>query len=223
MFWNLFREELLVQMELSSDERTRAWRARKDRLDMTTGRTWPIHNLSQDALSARKFFLHEFWHIFVDDRPVHRCAINTHANAPPNSVFSFALAILDKICGWEQERKWVGSLLVECVWIFIKAVLCNGQQPPENELQGRMLSIMQSVNGVCEDAFNDEHEWVTQITVPELESRALADLDYNFEIPCMVQCGWLWFSAPSRSDQSYEDNGTQLEVYHEVTNMAIRT
>ena len=67
---------------------------------------------------------------------------------------------MDKICVWEQERTWVGSLFAACMWIYTEAVLCNGRQPPENDLQRRVLAIMEIVNWVCEDAFNDEREWV---------------------------------------------------------------
>ena len=61
------------------------------------------HNWSQDALSARFFILNEFWHIFVHDWPVERDAVNTHANAQPKSVFSFALTLMDNVLGWRGE------------------------------------------------------------------------------------------------------------------------
>ena len=80
-----------------------------------------------------------------------------------------------------------------------------------------MLTIMESVNWVCEDAFNDQHEWVTQLTMSEWEEHVLVDLDYDIDVPCVVQWALLWFSAPSRSNQYFEGNGTHSEVYHEVT------
>ena len=105
-----------------------AWRNKKDQLDMTNGITWSICNWSQDALSARKCVLNDFWHIFVYDGPVDRCAMNTLANAQRKSVFSLALTVMDNIVGWEEERKWVGSLIAACMWIYTKTVLCNGRR-----------------------------------------------------------------------------------------------
>ena len=97
---------------------------------------------------------------------MHRHAVNTHANAQPKSVFPFALTLMDKIRGWE-ERKKVGSLCATSLWIYTEAVLCNGRQQSEENLQWRLLAIMESANWVREDAFNEEHEWVTQITISE--------------------------------------------------------
>ena len=108
---------------------------------------------SQEALGSRKFILNEFWHIFVHDWPIPRSAVNTHANAQPKSVSPFAPTLMDKILGWEEERQWVGSLFVACMWIFTKAVLCNERHHPEDEIVRRLLAIMESVNWVCEDAF----------------------------------------------------------------------
>ena len=51
---------------------------------------------------AREDVLNEFGQIFVEDRPVHRDAINILANVQSKAVFSFAVAVIDKICGWAQ-------------------------------------------------------------------------------------------------------------------------
>ena len=52
-----------------------------------------------------------FGNFFVDDKPVHRYAINIHATVKSKAVlFSFAMSVLDNIYGWEEEEKWMGSL-----------------------------------------------------------------------------------------------------------------
>ena len=117
---------------------------------------------------------------------MHRHAVNTHANAHSQSVFPFALALMDKIRGWE-ERKKVGSLCAASLWIYTEAVLCNGRHQPEEDLQWRLLAIMESANWVREDAFNEEHEWVTQDIILECLVR----------IPCVIQWALLWFFAPN--------------------------
>ena len=98
----------------------------------------------------------------------------------------------------------------------------DGRQRFEGDLEQRMLAVMESVSCVCEEIFKDEHEWVTQLTMSEWEDRILADLDCNMDIPCVVQWALLWFTAPSRSNLKYEDDGVHDEMYHEVTDTAIR-
>ena len=48
--------------------------------------------------------------------------------------------------------------------IYTKAVLCDGQESTEEYLRRRLLSIMESVNWVCEEAF-EGHEWVSGLTI----------------------------------------------------------
>ena len=119
---------------------------------MTTGRTWPIHDWSHEAWHAREQKLNGFWQIFVDYRTVDRNAIDTHGNAQPKSVFSFCLGSNGQnfvVC--EEERKLVGSVFAPCM-----RMLCDGRELREEYLKRRMLSIMESENWICEDAF-EEH------------------------------------------------------------------
>ena len=51
------------------------------------------------------------------------------------------------------------------------------------------------------------------------EEHGLVDQDCESDIPCVIQWVLLWFSAPSRSNRYYEDNGTYIEAYFEVTSM----
>ena len=189
----------IVCRVFTPEERTTKWLVRKDQLDVKIGRTWERLNWSQDALSARNFILNEFWHIFVHDWTVERDAFNTHANAHSKSVFSFALTLMDNVLVWGRERKWIGTRCAACMWIHTQAVLCNrrvrpevvseqdGSQKLEGGLERRMLTIMESVNWVFEDVIKEEHEWVTQVIISDREDRVLADLDYNIDIPCVVQ------------------------------------
>ena len=79
--------------------------------------------------------LREFWQIFVEDRLVRREAIHTHTHAQSKSVFSYAMAVMDKIEGWEEEEAWVGSRFAACMWIYTEAVLCDGQESPQEYLR----------------------------------------------------------------------------------------
>ena len=51
--------------------------------------------------------------------------------AVPKATFSFAMTVMDKVEGWNEEQ-WVGSYLPACMWIYTKAVLCDGRSrdPP---------------------------------------------------------------------------------------------
>ena len=96
--------------------------------------------------------------IFVDDRPLPRDATDLQANAQPKAVFSHVMTVMDKICGWGEEEKWVGSLFADSMWVYTKCVLCDGQETTQNFMERRMLSIVESVNWVCEEVL-EEYEW----------------------------------------------------------------
>ena len=55
---------------------------------------------------------------------------------------------------------------------------------------------MEVVKWVCDDAF-DEQVWVSEQTITLQEAKVLEALQYDFEVPCVVQWKILWFSAPT--------------------------
>ena len=71
---------------------------------------------------------------------------------------------------------------------------------------------MESNNGVCEEAF-EVHEWVSELTISMQKEEILVALNYRIDVPCVVQWGMLWFSAPSRLNQRLDGNGTKM---HEI-------
>ena len=56
----------------------------------------------------REYTLKEFWEIFVDDRPFGADAIDRQVNVQSKAVFSYAMTLMDKIRGWEDEEKMGG-------------------------------------------------------------------------------------------------------------------
>ena len=42
-------------------------------------------------------------------------------------------------------------------------------------------------------------------------------LNYDLDVPCVIQWELLWFSSPSR--QTFTNNGTNTAKYHETVNM----
>ena len=112
--------------------------------------------------------------------------IDTHANIHSKTVFSHAMTVMDKIYRWEEEEQWVGSNFAACMWIYTKAVLSDGQESTQECLKRRMLSTMESVIWICEEAF-EGHEWVSELTISMHEEEVLVYLDYEFDVPCVVQ------------------------------------
>ena len=51
------------------------------------------------------------------DRYGRREAIPPNALGLPKSVFSYAVTVMDKVEGWNEEE-WVGSRLAACMWIY---------------------------------------------------------------------------------------------------------
>ena len=129
---------------------------------------------------------------------------------------------MDKIDGWEAEATWVGSRLAACMWICTEAVLCDGQERTLEYLRRRLSSIMESVSWVCDESL-EGHEWVSDLTISVQENEHLVALNYETEVPCVVQWGLLWFSSPSRLNQRFANNGTRIAKCNEVINMAIST
>ena len=70
---------------------------------------------------------------------------------------------------------------------------------------------MEAVNCVCDVAL-DEHVWVSELTISCQEAKVLEALQYDTEIPCMVQWGMLWFSPPTTLNNERLNDGVILAV-----------
>ena len=89
----------------------------------------------------------------------------------PKPVFSSTMVVMDKIHGWSDEEKWVGSKLAACMWLYTKMVLTECRKPTsemQEYLKRRTLSIMQCVNWVSAGTL-DDHERVSESTIAEEE------------------------------------------------------
>ena len=62
-------------------------------------------------------------------------------------------------------------------------MLCNEHKSTQEYLKRRMLSVMESVNRVCEEAC-EGHEWVSELA--SMQEEVLVDLDYELDVPCVV-------------------------------------
>ena len=175
------------------------------------------------AMPLREKTLKEFWEIFVDDRPFGAESINRQVNVQSKAVFSYAVTLMDKIRGWEDEESWVGPKFAACMWSYTKEAFIGGQildREQEEYLRKRIMSIRLCTNWVCAGASVDD-EWVSSRTIIQQEEEILSTaLDFKIDAPCVVQWSLLWFSAPINLNRIL---GSELKLikYHEVVNSAI--
>ena len=127
---------------------------------------------------------------------------------------------MDKIEGWEEES-WVGSRFAASIWIYTKAVICNGQNNMQDHWLQLFRSIMEAVNWVCDDAL-DDRVWVSELTISCQERKVLKTLQYDLADLCIVQWGMLWFSAPTNLNRRFLNDRVIREKYNEAINLAFR-
>ena len=138
-FGGLFQEMSLRHLLNLPTQTGFLWRAKKDTMEVATGRTCPIFEWSEIALHTREYVPKKFWQVSVDDRPFDSDPINKHAHVQSKAVFSNAMTVMDNVHGWEGEEKWVGSKFAACMWICPKSVLCGGRQESTQEYLKRWM------------------------------------------------------------------------------------
>ena len=63
------------------------------------------------------------------------------------------------------------------MWIYTKAVLCDGRGRPPQDLRQMLQMIMECVSWVCED-FLREYEWLAEPNVLWQENDILEAMNY---------------------------------------------
>ena len=140
-------------------------------------------------------------------RPYGRCL---HA-AVPKATCTYALTLMVKVGGWSDEKS-IGPKFAVCVRIYTKAV-CK-----KNVVVNRLFGESKIwETEVC----LWEHEWITDTDVTLKENEKLEALNYEIEVPCPLQWGLLWFSAPTNLNQKFMNNGTNIEKFRNIVNHAI--
>ena len=224
MFWELAPEDVIGKpAELQCAEIEREWKRRKHKMEKASRGPWTENEGSPRALQLREYTLRECWEIFVDDRPIGADAMFRHVDVQSKAVCSYAMTMMDKINGREDEERWVGSKFASCMWIYTKEELTRGQRlnlEQQECLKKRIMSILLCTNWVCAGTFVD-HERVSSRTICQQEEEILSmALDLKVDVPCVLQWSLLWFSAPTRLNKIW---GHELKTkkYHEVVNSAI--
>ena len=200
MFWELAPKDLIdMPADLSCAKVERAWKRRKNKMEKISRSFSTANENTPRAVQLREYILEEFWDIFVNDGLLGAEALIRHVHVQSEAVFSYAMTMMDKIEGWEEEERRVGSEFATCMWIYTKKII--------DCLKKRMMSITFCTNWVCAVTFVDE--------VIGME------LDLKIGIPCMVQWCMLLFSASIRLNRTLERQDRKIVKYHGVVNMAI--
>ena len=59
----------------------------------------------------------------MDESPFGADAIYRQVTVQNKAVFFYAMNSMEKIRGWEDEERWVGSQFAVCMWIYTKEAL----------------------------------------------------------------------------------------------------
>ena len=73
------------------------------------------------------------------------------------------------------------------------------------------------MNWICAGTFEDR-EWVSESTIAEQEEEVMGrDLDFNICVPFVVRWSVLWFSAPTRLNQTLE--GEEIKIAEKISKL----
>ena len=78
-------------------------------------------------MQLTEYTLKELWEIFVDDRPFGPDAIFRKIMSNTKQCSPLQWLLMDKIRGWENEERWVGSQFAACMWVYTKEALTRRQ------------------------------------------------------------------------------------------------
>ena len=92
------------------------WKEKKDSMEYLNDRTWRFHAITDYVLRTGSSVLHRFWRDHISDQNGRRSNIPPYAQAPfaavPKATFSFAMTVMDKVEGWNEEK--VGGVKIRC-------------------------------------------------------------------------------------------------------------
>ena len=197
------------------------WKGRKEVMEFLSDTGWTYHGMSAHARKTRTPELNKYWQRHTSDKYGLRGDMSPYVRRPfaavPKAIFSFAMTVMDKVEGWNEEEL-VGSNFVACMWIYTKTVLCDGRRSDKPlDLESIPGIIVASVTGVTEGSLW-EHEWITDTNVTLKENDILEALDYEIDVPCPLQWRVLWLSAPTNLNRKFVNNGTKVEKFIERRN-----
>ena len=193
---------------------TAEWEEKKALFDEKTGKVWRNAELSARA-KLERICREQFWLSFVEDK------FDLDNDIRMKAEFSHVIAVMDKNrrMGRKGRRtRELGGPKIRCEHVDLHKRCCVQRSKPHTKLQDLQIEIYY---GLCDDAL-DEHVWVSEQTTSLQEAKVLEALQYDFEIPCIVQWEMLWFSAPTSLNNDLLNDGEILGNYYEAVNLAFQ-
>ena len=120
----------------------------------------------------------------VDDRSFLGEARIRETNTQSKAVLSFAMTVMDKIDGWDEENGWVQKLQ-HASGSTPHACCVMDRNPLRITWSEGSYPSRKAFIWVCEEAF-EVHEWVSELTISMQEEEILVALNYRIDVPCVV-------------------------------------
>ena len=140
--------------------------------------------------------------------------------------FSYAVADIDKIEGWEKKRQdehQIGARFGACMWVCTKAVL-SPRPEDMNNITHTLHSIAEAINKTWE-VFYVSHGWLQQasIELQECKNLKLKSLQYDIEVPCFMQWELIQYSARSYLNEVLIKIGALKKCFEKAIIKAMET
>ena len=120
LWLDYIRSVFKILVECTDAEYGILWTMTFVQKDRATGVTWTECEWCPRTLQLREYLMKELWR----RRPtLSRWRSWRQVSVQSKAVFSYAMTVMDKILGWHDEEKWVGSKFSACMWIHTKLAL----------------------------------------------------------------------------------------------------
>ena len=129
--------------------------------------------MGERSQAEKMFFLESFWVVNVKDE--------SDAGSPFQAKAEFS----HDVEGNEPEDQ-IGARIEANMWIFAKALVCNGQRHMERHHDGQVELDYRGRQWGMGDFPCGSRYWVPQNSIKLLENKVLESLHCDIEVPCVV-------------------------------------
>ena len=127
---------------------------------------------------------------------------------------SYAVAVMDKIEGWEKKKEYENQ-------IGAKKVL----SPRPGDLKNFIFTLHPTTEAINKtwNVLHGTHEWLQQHSMELQECKNLKSLQFDIQVPCIMQWRLLWYSARSHLNEVLNKIGTLKKCYDKTIINAMET
>ena len=108
-----------------------------------------------------------------------------------------------KVEGWKRGREDENQISARsgaCMWIFAGAVISKQPEDMVN-FKSKLYSFTDAINKTW-DFICDAHEWLQQCSMELQECKSMKSLQYDIEVPCIMQWRTALVLGPEPSERS---------------------